>query len=134
MTIRITCEGADLKEFLTEVKDAHERAAAAEERSSVNADKAWSLETKVRDLEKELSVAKGKTIPGQVVGYSPSTLSALEREDAVRQLIYASKHGLKINAIKAVRVLTAMGLKEAKDLVEAEDNKPAPPTPPPPRY
>jgi len=63
------------------------------------------------------SIELGQPLPGHP---QPGTLDAVTQEQ-IRTLI---KHGQKIEAIKLYREVTGVGLKEAKDRVEALIEKP----------
>ncbi|MCZ6451045.1 MAG: 50S ribosomal protein L7/L12 [Deltaproteobacteria bacterium] len=69
----------------------------------------------VKELEEELGVSA--TAPVAVVGAQESAPSA-EEEKTEFDAIITDAGEKKIQVIKAVRELTTLGLKEAKDLVE----------------
>ena len=73
----------------------------------------------VKKLEEELGVSAAAVMPVAVAGVAaPGTGQAAEEqtEFTVTLIDFGPK---KINVIKVVREVTSLGLKEAKDLVEA---------------
>ncbi len=70
----------------------------------------------VSDLEEKWGVSAAA--PVAVVAGSPSGEAAAE-EQTEFDVILASVGSSKINVIKEVRVITGLGLKEAKELVES---------------
>jgi len=73
----------------------------------------------VKTLEEELGVSAAAAMPVAVAGaVAPDAAEAAEEqtEFTVMLIDYGAK---KINVIKAVREVTSLGLKEAKDLVES---------------
>lgn len=108
MSVTIRCEVQDIKAFLQEQKDQSEQIGRLNERSN----RAYELEEEVRSLRAQLA--------------KPAPLVAgLVSPVVVRGLLDAVRSGNKIMAIKEVRTMTGMGLKECKDLVE-ECGTPAP--------
>ncbi len=72
----------------------------------------------VKMLEKELGVSAAAAMPVMVPGMSaPGAPAAEEQTEFTVTLTEIGEK--KINVIKAVREVTSLGLKEAKDLVEA---------------
>ena len=72
----------------------------------------------VKVLEKELGVSAAAAMPVMVPGMSaPGAPAAEEQTEFTVTLTEIGDK--KINVIKAVREVTSLGLKEAKDLVEA---------------
>ena len=71
------------------------------------------------DLSKQLEEKWGVTAAAPVAA-APAGGGAAEAEEKTDFTIFLTSAGdKKINVIKEVRALTALGLKEAKDLVEA---------------
>ncbi len=74
----------------------------------------------VKALEEKFGVTA--QAPMMMAGAMPAGAGAGEAEEAgdgKKDVILASAGGQKINVIKVVRELTGLGLKEAKDLVDA---------------
>ncbi|MCK4255538.1 50S ribosomal protein L7/L12 [candidate division WOR-3 bacterium] len=74
----------------------------------------------VKDIEEKFGV---QAVP-QIVGVAPGATTQTTEEKAAEEktefdVILASYGDKKIRVIKEVREITALGLKEAKDLVEA---------------
>ena len=70
------------------------------------------------DLSKQLEEKWGVTAAAPAAAAAPSGAPAAE-EKSEFTLFLASAGDKKINVIKEVRAITGLGLKEAKDLVEA---------------
>ncbi len=73
----------------------------------------------VKTLEEELGVSAAAAMPVAVAGaVAPGAAEAAEEQTEFTVMLtdYGAK---KINVIKAVREVTSLGLKEAKDLVES---------------
>ena len=73
----------------------------------------------VKTLEEELGVSAAAAMPVAVAGaVAPDAAEAAEEQTEFTVMLtdYGAK---KINVIKAVREVTSLGLKEAKDLVES---------------
>ncbi len=101
MSVTIRCEVQDIKDFFHEQKNQSEQIGRLNERSN----RAYELEEEVRSLRAQLA--------------KPAPLVAgLVSPIVVRGLLDAVRSGNKIMAIKEVRTMTGMGLKECKDLVE----------------
>ena len=75
----------------------------------------------VAELVKELEQVFGVSAaaPVMVAGAGPAAGAAPQEEKTEFTVVLASAGDNKINVIKEVRALTGLGLKEAKDLVEA---------------
>ncbi len=75
----------------------------------------------VAELVKELEQVFGVSAaaPVMVAGGAPAAGAAPQEEKTEFTVVLASAGDNKINVIKEVRALTGLGLKEAKDLVEA---------------
>ena len=72
----------------------------------------------VKMLEKEFGVSAAA--PMAVAAAAPSTAGAAAEEEKTEFTVILKSFGEnKINVIKAVREVTTLGLKEAKDLVES---------------
>ena len=82
------------------------------------------LNTLVKALEEHYGVsAAAAALPGAGAGGGAAAAAAPEAEEKTEFAVVLSAVGeKKINVIKAVREVTSLGLKEAKDLVES--NKP----------
>ena len=72
----------------------------------------------VKELETKWGVSAAPVIMGGGMA-APSTSEAAVEEKTEFDVILADVGASKINVIKAVREITALGLKEAKDLVES---------------
>ena len=70
----------------------------------------------VKALEEEFGVSAA---PVAVAGGAAAPAAAAEEEKTEFDVVLASFGESKLNVIKAVRELTGLGLKEAKELVEA---------------
>jgi large subunit ribosomal protein L7/L12 len=77
----------------------------------------------VKTLESELGVsaaaAMPMAMPGMMAGGAGAGAAAPAEEKTEFDVILTDVGGNKINVIKAVREVTSLGLKEAKDLVES---------------
>jgi len=74
----------------------------------------------VKTLETELGVSAAAAMPMMAVGAMGGGAAAAAVEEKTEfNVILTEIGGNKINVIKAVREVTSLGLKEAKDLVEA---------------
>ena len=71
------------------------------------------------DLSKKLEEKWGVTAAAPVVAAAPGAAEAPKEEKTDFVIFLAAAGDKKINVIKEVRALTGLGLKEAKDLVEA---------------
>ena len=69
------------------------------------------------ELSKQLEEKWGVTASAPVASAPPTAAPAEEKSDFT--IFLASVGDKKINVIKEVRVITGLGLKEAKDLVES---------------
>jgi large subunit ribosomal protein L7/L12 len=69
----------------------------------------------VKELENKWGVSAA---PVAIAGAGPAAAAAPVEEKTEFDVILADAGAQKINVIKAVREITALGLKEAKDLVE----------------
>lgn len=74
----------------------------------------------VKALEEELGVSAAAAVPmAMPMGGMPAAGAAAPAEEKTEfDVILTEVGGNKINVIKAVREVTSLGLKEAKDLVE----------------
>ena len=72
----------------------------------------------VKTLEAELGVSAAAAMPMAVAGGGAAAAAPAE-EQTEFTVTLTEIGGNKINVIKVVREITALGLKEAKDLVEA---------------
>ncbi len=73
----------------------------------------------VKTLEEELGVSAAAAAPVVVAGGAPAAAAAAVEEKTEFDVVLTDVGANKINVIKAVREVTSLGLKEAKDLVEA---------------
>ena len=71
----------------------------------------------VKELEETLGVSAAAAAPVAVAGGGGAAAAVVE-EKTEFQVILKDAGANKINTIKAVREVTALGLKEAKDLVD----------------
>jgi large subunit ribosomal protein L7/L12 len=74
--------------------------------------------TLVKQLEEELGVSAAAPVAVAAAGGAAAGAAPAEVKDAF-DVILVSGGDKKINVIKVVRELTGLGLKEAKDLVDA---------------
>ncbi|MFS2315514.1 50S ribosomal protein L7/L12 [Dehalococcoides mccartyi] len=72
----------------------------------------------VKALEKEFGVSAAVAVAAPAAG-GGAAVAAAEEEKTEFNVILKDVGANKINVIKAVRELTSLGLKEAKDMVEA---------------
>ena len=70
------------------------------------------------ELSKQLEEKWGVTAAAAVAAPAAGTAAAPAEEKSEFTVVLASAGDKKINVIKEVRAITALGLKEAKDLVE----------------
>ena len=74
----------------------------------------------VKTLEEELGVSAAAAMPIAVGGVAAPGAAAEAAEEQTEFTVMLTEIGpKKINVIKAVREVTSLGLKEAKDLVES---------------
>ncbi len=74
----------------------------------------------VKTLEEELGVSAAAAMPVAVAGAAAPGAAAEAAEEQTEFTVMLVEVGpKKINVIKAVREVTSLGLKEAKDLVES---------------
>src|SRR6476619_6114895 len=79
-----------------------------------------ALSQKVKRLEQELGVSAAAAAPVVVAGGGAAAGAAAPAEEKTEFTVTLTDVGSnKINVIKVVREVTSLGLKEAKDLVEA---------------
>ena len=71
------------------------------------------------DLSKKLEEKWGVTAAAPVAAAAPGAAEAPKEEKTDFTIFLAAVGDKKINVIKEVRAITGLGLKEAKDLVEA---------------
>jgi large subunit ribosomal protein L7/L12 len=72
----------------------------------------------VKTLESELGVSAAAAMPMAMPGGGGAAAAAPAEEKTEFTVTLTEVGGNKINVIKVVREITALGLKEAKDLVE----------------
>ena len=73
----------------------------------------------VKLAEEKFGVKAAAAAPAAAAGHAPAAGGAAAEEKTDFTVFLANAGGNKINVIKVVRELTGLGLKEAKDLVEA---------------
>lgn len=74
----------------------------------------------VKALESEFGVSAAMPVAAQAAAGAPAAVAAPPEEEQTEFAVILKDVGAnKINVIKAVREVTTLGLKEAKDLVEA---------------
>ena len=73
----------------------------------------------VKTLEEELGVSAAAAMPMVVAGAAPGASADAAEEKTEFTVMLTEIGAKKINVIKAVREVTSLGLKEAKDLVES---------------
>jgi large subunit ribosomal protein L7/L12 len=73
----------------------------------------------VKRLEQELGVSAAAAAPVVVAGAAGGGAAAAVEEKTEFSVVLTEVGANKINVIKVVREVTSLGLKEAKDLVEA---------------
>ena len=73
----------------------------------------------VKRLESELGVSAAAAAPVVVAGGGGAAAAAVEEKTEFTVTLTGFDAAKKINIIKVVREVTSLGLKEAKDLVEA---------------
>ena len=71
------------------------------------------------ELSKQLEEKWGVTAAAPVAAAAPGAAASPAEEKSEFSLFLAAAGDKKINVIKEVRAITGLGLKEAKDLVEA---------------
>ena len=76
------------------------------------------LSALVKTLESELGVSAAAAMPMAMPGGGGAAAAAPAEEKTDFTVTLTEVGGNKINVIKVVREITALGLKEAKDLVE----------------
>jgi len=73
----------------------------------------------VKEIEEEFGVSAAAAMPVMMAGGMPGGAPAAAAEEQTEFSVMLTEVGdKKINVIKAVREVTSLGLKEAKDLVE----------------
>ena len=72
----------------------------------------------VKELEEKLGVSAAAAAPVVVAGGAAAGAAPVVEEKTEFQVILKDAGANKISTIKAVREVTALGLKEAKDLVD----------------
>lgn len=72
----------------------------------------------VKQLEEELGVSAAAAAPVVVAGGAAAGAAAPVEEQTEFAVVLTGAGANKINVIKAVREVTSLGLKEAKDLVD----------------
>jgi large subunit ribosomal protein L7/L12 len=79
----------------------------------------------VQALEEEFGVSAAAAAPVMVAGAAPGAVAGGEQAEEKTEfdVVLNSIGDKKINVIKAVREVTSLGLKEAKELVESAPTK-----------
>src|SRR3954468_5803714 len=72
----------------------------------------------VKDLEETLGVSAAAAAPVMVAGGGGAAAAPAAEEKTEFAVVLTAAGANKINVIKAVREVTSLGLKEAKDLVD----------------
>jgi large subunit ribosomal protein L7/L12 len=72
----------------------------------------------VKMLEEKLGVSAAAAAPMMVAGGAPAAAAPAAEEKTEFTVVLTGAGANKINVIKAVREVTSLGLKEAKDLVD----------------
>ena len=72
----------------------------------------------VKLLEEKLGVSAAAAAPVMVAGGAPAAAAPAAEEKTEFAVVLTAVGANKINVIKAVREVTSLGLKEAKDLVD----------------
>ncbi len=73
----------------------------------------------VKSLEEKYGISAAAGMPMMAMGGGAAAAAPVVEEKTEFNVILATVGEKKINVIKAVREVTSLGLKEAKDLVEA---------------
>jgi large subunit ribosomal protein L7/L12 len=73
----------------------------------------------VKSLEEKYGISAAAAMPMMAVGAGAAAAAPVVEEKTEFNVILAAIGDKKINVIKVVREVTSLGLKEAKDLVEA---------------
>ena len=121
---------AEAEEATTEEKEEKPKAKASKAKASKKVDQAFDTikemtVLELRDLNKLIEEEFGVTAAAPVAvavapGAAPGApAAAAEEEQASFSVLLKDFGSNKINVIKAVRQVTTLGLKEAKDLVES---------------
>jgi ribosomal protein L7/L12 len=106
MTIRIECEASDLQALMDPQVDLRAELAEVRNKLYEAGDRERELSSKVDDLSQDLRIAMANPRrPDYAV--------------PIQEMLSAFGSGQKILAIKFVKEMTGLGLKESKDLVEA---------------
>ena len=77
----------------------------------------------IKEFETRYGVSAAAAAPVMMAAAAPAAEAAKAEEKTEFNVILKSVGDKKINVIKAVREVTSLGLKEAKDLVEAAPAK-----------
>ena len=77
------------------------------------------LAERIKALEEEFGVSAAAAVAAPAAGGAVAEAAPAAEEKTEFDVILQAAGGNKINVIKVVREITALGLKEAKDLVEA---------------
>lgn len=110
--------------MVEEIKDTEKKAVSQKMEGfikSIEEMTVLELSDLVKALEDRFGVSAAAPMGVMVGGAAPAggAGAAAEEEKSVFNVILASAGDKKINVIKEIRALTSLGLKEAKDLVEA---------------
>lgn len=110
--IKIECDLSDIESLANRLILAEKDATEANTLYCAKADKVWALQAELLALKKQVAERLPLTIPGSASAELRLIITAITKCGGD---VGSSE---RIPAIKAVRALTALGLKEAKDLVE----------------
>ena len=72
----------------------------------------------VKAFEEEFGVSAAAPMMAVAAGVAPAAAAAVEEEQTEFDVILTAAGDKKVNVIKVVREITALGLKESKDLVD----------------
>jgi large subunit ribosomal protein L7/L12 len=72
----------------------------------------------VKDIEKKYNITAAAPVMAMAAGPAAGPAAPVEEEKTEFDVVLTAVGDKKINVIKAVREVTSLGLKEAKDLVE----------------
>lgn len=72
----------------------------------------------VKAFEEEFGVSAAAPMMAVAAGAAPAAAAAAEEEQTEFDVILTAAGDKKVNVIKVVREITALGLKESKDLVD----------------
>jgi len=103
-----------LNTMLAKVAETSEEKGRAEQRLIADGNLLFKANDEIRALKERLS--RHETVPGHAAPIRP--VNGLDLAHKIGAALGAAKRGEKINAIKIIREVTGVGLKEAKDAFE----------------